>query len=193
MFQPAAKLAFVSRYCSPADGWCVYVDIDASELGETGGARKSPEAVARQKAMQSEGHEAMAKLSVLGATVRGPRAPWFATLMQSHPQCGGLVVPGDRDIVAVHPEKRRLIVAEVEGESSGQPEAKLYKAIGQAVMAASETEPGGLDASFVVVVYGNRIAAHLRRATVLEGINVSGVSISLSPDQDEWILGDTRE
>ena len=74
MFQPAAKYAFVSRYCPPADGWWVYVDIDASELGETGGERRTAAAIERQQAMQHEGRQAMEQLTALGATVRGPRA-----------------------------------------------------------------------------------------------------------------------
>lgn len=36
MIQPVAKLRFVERYCHPAEGWSVFVDVDASEEGRTG-------------------------------------------------------------------------------------------------------------------------------------------------------------
>lgn len=189
MFQPEVKCAFVSRYCPPEAGWWVYVDIDASELGETGGERRTAAAIGRQKIMQCEGRQAMQKLKALGATVRGPRAPWFASLKAAHPQFSELAVPGDRDIVAVHPEERRLIVAEVEGVSAGQPETKLYKAIGQAVMAVSETKTGGLDASFIVVVHGEKIGDHLCRATVLERLGITGLQIAREAEQDQWLIG----
>lgn len=189
MFQPEAKYEFVRRYCSPAHGWLVFVDIDASELGETGGPRTTPEAAARRQAMQDRGRWAMEQLAALGATVRGSRGPWFDAIACSHETCRRLRVPGDRDIVAIHPAEGRLVVAEVEGLSAGQPETKLYKAIGQLVMAVSETDPGGLDASFVIVVHGDRIGEHLRRASALTRLSVSGLQLDEDPSRDRWLLG----
>lgn len=45
--------------------------------------------------------------------------------------------PGDRDILTVHRDQKILWVAEVEGDSSGQPEGKIYKALGQLICAIS--------------------------------------------------------
>jgi len=189
MFQPEAKYEFIRRYCSPGHGWQVFVDIDASELGETGGKRKKPESIERQRLMQEQGRQAMQQLTSLGATVRGSRSAWFGALKRAHPSCGGLSVPGDRDIIALHPADNRLLVAEVEGTSSGQPETKLYKALGQIVMAISETESADFDTSFVVVVHGEKIGAHLRRASALSQLGISGLQIEQHPSRDRWVIG----
>ena len=125
MFQPRVKLEFIRRYVPPAKGWSVYVDIDASEEGRTGGTRTP-----NQLLMEKDALPVRAALKQLGATVGGPRAKWFSTL--AYPQ-----VVGDRDIVAFHPRRRQCVIAEIEGSSSGQSEQKLYKAMGQLVMAAS--------------------------------------------------------
>jgi hypothetical protein len=52
MFQLAVKLAFVKRYCNPQKGWEVFVDIDPSEEGRTGGGRKTP---GREDAKEGDG------------------------------------------------------------------------------------------------------------------------------------------
>ena len=87
-------------------------------------------------------------------------------------------VSGDRDIVAINAEARQLIVAEVEGASSGQPEQKLYKAIGQIVLALHATRKNGFKTAHVIVVHGDSIAKHLRRAVALKEIGVSGLSLA---------------
>ena len=55
MFQPQVKYEFVRRYCSPEQGWCVFVDIDGSEEGRTGGKREGDEAPAKRQREMQEG------------------------------------------------------------------------------------------------------------------------------------------
>jgi hypothetical protein len=182
MFQPEAKLHFVQLHCPPADGWRVYVDIDASEEGRTGGVRATPEAQATQLRMQMEGELARKSLIQLGAQVGGSRVDWFK---------GHHLPPivGDRDILAFHPESKRCLIAEVEGASTGQPEQKLYKAIGQLVMATSETQlPPEWSVEFVLVVVGDEIARHLARATSLKKLGISALSIDADPKKDRWLF-----
>jgi hypothetical protein len=183
MFQPEVKLCFVRRYCSPNDGWKVFVDLDASEEGRTGGERTTPEAQDRQRRMLAEGQRASGGLKQLGVTVGGDRATWC----REH---GVPVALGDRDIVAVHEHERLHFIAEVEGTSSGQPEQKLYKAIGQIVIACSVRPPHGWTQRFVLVVHGEAIAAHVRRASALTRLGVSAVSIGEDSAHDLWLLGE---
>ena len=99
------------------------------------------------------------------------------------------VLKGDPDVVAYNPQKKRLIVAEVEGESSGQPEQKLYKAIGQMVRTVSQL-PQGWNSRTVIVVYGDKIAAHLQCARALAKLGISGVAIADDVRNDRWLLGE---
>ncbi len=123
MIQPLAKLRFVERYCSPKAGWRVFVDIDPSEEGRTGSQRQTEEARARQQLMREQAPDAIRQLKLLGAFVGERKRQWKAQFK------GRLVLPpGDRDIIAVHTVHRILWVVEVEGDSSGQPEGKIYKA-----------------------------------------------------------------
>ena len=124
MFQPTVKLEFVRHYCPPGRGWHVFVDIDPSEEGRTGGERTNDIAREHQRLMQSDCQAAREQLERLGAQVCGSRAQWC----RQH-QLPRIV--GVRDIIALHSASRVYVVVEVEGESSGQPEQKLYKAIGQ--------------------------------------------------------------
>ena len=182
MYQPEVKLQFIQRYCSPHKGWKVYVDIDASEEGRTGGERKSPESRATQKRMAAESKQARAELTKLDVKVGGPRADWF----EEH---GLPEIKGDRDIVAFNPASKICLIAEVEGESTGQPEQKLYKAIGQIIMATSCEEPKGWVMKFALVVHGKGIAEQLHRATSLKRLGISALSLSASADDDEWLFG----
>jgi len=160
----------------------VYVDIDASEEGRTGGVRAIPEAQATQLRMQTEGELARKSLAQLGAQVGGSRADWFKR--QHLPP-----IVGDRDIVAFHQASKRCLIAEVEGASTGQPEQKLYKAIGQLVMATSETLlPPEWTVGFVLVVVGDKIARHLARATSLKKLGISALSIDADPKKDRWLF-----
>lgn len=168
MFQPRVKLEFVNRYCPPQDGWCVCVDIDPSEEGRTGGTRVTKGSRQRQTEMQADAARVRKKLKALGVSV-GDRKRWCTA--QGLPY-----LEGDPDIVAYNRAEERCIVAEVEGASSGQPEQKLYKAIGQVVRTASHL-PQGWRCHVVVVVYGEKIARHLLRAKALERLDIAGLDL----------------
>ncbi len=182
MFQPEVKLEFVRRYCSPIDGWKVFVDIDASEAGRTGGKRTSDGSRVRQIQMQKDADRVRREFEELGVTVGGNRIKWYT----SH---GFPAIDGDRDIVAFHSGKKHCVIAEVEGTSAGQPEQKLYKAIGQIVMAANSYVLDGWEQDLVIVVYGEEIVSHLERAKALEKLNISAVSIASDKIADRWLFG----
>jgi hypothetical protein len=90
--------------------------------------------------------------------------------------------------VAVHLRDKKLIIAEIEGESTGQPEQKVAKAIGQIVSALNETECSGFSKEFVIVVQGEKLRNHLERAKALVSLGVSGLSIGEPPEPDEWLF-----
>ena len=182
MFQPEVKLAFVERYCSPRKGWVVFVDIDPSEEGRTGGARKTGDAQAQQRAMRTAANSVRARFAKLGVTVGGNRNRWFH-------KNGFPKVDGDRDIVAFQRSRKRYLIAEAEGVSSGQPEQKLYKAIGQIVVAASAKPLGEWQRDLVLVVHGDEVTEHLKRVTALERLGVSALSIAEDPRKDQWVIG----
>jgi hypothetical protein len=160
MFQPEVKLAFVRRYCPPAAGWKVLVDIDASEEGRTGREPATDEARQRKRLMKRDADRVRRALERLSVKVGGSRKRWFK-------RYGLPSIEGDRDIIAFHQARRVCVIAEVEGTSASQPEQKLYKAIGQIVMAASSDKLKGWRRTLVLVVHGERIAEHLDRAKVL--------------------------
>ncbi len=183
MFQPQVKLEFVRRYCPPAHGWQVFVDIDPSEEGRTGGKRTAGEACQRQRQMQKDGQEAREELQRLGVTVGGNRTAWYRKHQLPH-------INGDRDIVAFNTKKRLYLIAEVEGKSSGQPEQKLYKSIGQIVMSASDEVPEGWDRRLILVVYGEAIARHLGGASALKRLGVSAIALDETKNGDMWLFGE---
>lgn len=186
MFQPEVKLEFVRRYCSPANGWTVFVDIDASEEGRTGGERTTEEARRMQKQMRSDAKRVRRKFEKLpGVTVGGKREAWFET--HAFPR-----VEGDRDIVAFHHDQRFCLIAEVEGSSSGQPEQKFYKAIGQLVVAASAGELKGWKQTLVLVVHGEEIAMHLSRAIAPDKLGISALALAKTRTGDRWLFGNPR-
>lgn len=182
MFQPQVKLAFVERYCNPRDGWVVFADIDPSEEGRTGGPRKAGDAQVQQVAMRAAARNVRSRFAKLGVTVGGSRERWFR-------ENGFPKVDGDRDMVAFQPLRKRYLIAEAEGVSSGQPEQKLYKAIGQIVVAASATPLGGWQRELVLVVHGDDITEHLKRVAALEHLGVSALSIAEDPRKDRWVIG----
>ena len=177
MFQPRVKLEFIRRYLAPDNGWKVYVDIDASEEGRTGGTL-----TANQQRMREDASRVKEALARFGVQVGGPRGDWFEA--GSFPR-----VAGDRDIVAFHTKRRRCVIAEIEGESTGQSEQKLYKAMGQLVMAMSVNTVEGWDTLFVLVVHGEKIAAHLERAKALQKLNISGLALARDAAADRWYFG----
>jgi hypothetical protein len=183
MIQAMVKLRFVKRYCSPAEGWHVFVDIDPSEEGRTGTPRLSEESRDRLERMLEEAPQAVRGLIELGACVGKRKRAWQ--------HCFGrtLELPkGDRDIIAVHPDKRRLLIAEVEGDSGGQPEGKIYKALGQLVVAAGEPSPTGYRRQLILVVWGNRAEWHLLRASASARIGIAGLVIGDCEEQDRWLF-----
>ena len=91
-------------------------------------------------------------------------------------------------MIAIHGATRRILIAEVEGASSGQPEAKLYKAIGQLVTAVDSCDWRGYVPAYVLAVHGRPMIAHLRRAAVLRRLGISAVHIAELRDNDEWIF-----
>jgi len=131
--------------------------------------------------MRSDGERARKVLKEIGVTVGGVRREWFG-----HHNLP--VVRGDRDILAFHKRRRILLVAEAEGISGAQPEQKLYKAIGQIVMAASEEVPIGWNRRLFLVVHGKSITEHLSRVIFLEQLGVSAISIE-DYMVDRWIFG----
>jgi hypothetical protein len=184
MFQPEVKLEFVRRYCPPANGWKIFMDIDPSEEGRTGGNRETDTARQRQEQMQSDALRVRSELRAMGVTVGGSRPEWF----KKH---GLPLICGDRDIMAFNHEKRVCVIAEVEGESTGQPEQKLYKAIGQLVMAAGTCELEGWKQTLVLVVYGEKISEHLRRAKALDRLDISALALGKAGTGDRWLFGNT--
>lgn len=182
MFQPAAKREFIQRYCDPQQGWIVFVDIDASEEGKTGGKRRTREARERQKLMQKDAARVRATLQKIGVQAGGSKRTW----LQAHDLP---IIVGDRDIIAFNTSTKTCLIAEVEGQSSGQPEQKLYKAIGQLVMAIGGALPEGWQMKFVLVVFGERIGAHLDRAGALAKLGISGLQLAKNPAADRWVFG----
>jgi hypothetical protein len=184
MIQPIAKLRFVERYCSPSDGWSVFVDIDASEEGRTGSERRTATALARHARVLEEAPLAVRQLEEIGAFVGDRKRKWinhFGT---------GLAVPrGDRDIIAVHQDRRLLWVVEVEGDSGGQPEGKIYKALGQLLCAVTESRLDGFESSFTLVAWGDAVAVHLARARAASQIGISGLAIAEVVVDDRWLFG----
>ncbi len=188
MFQPRVKLEFVRRYCSPENGWRVCVDIDPSEEGRTGGTRENGESVRRQEKMREDGLWVRKKFEELGVRV-GDRKRWCKAN-------GFRYLQGDPDIVAYDAAGKRCLIAEVEGASSGQPEQKLYKAIGQMVRTVSnlsETLPEDWNRCCVIVVYGKQIAGHLERVRVLKKLDISGLALADDKSGDRWCFGDPCE
>ncbi|AEH61278.1 hypothetical protein Mzhil_1434 [Methanosalsum zhilinae DSM 4017] len=182
MFQPRVKLEFINRYCPPSKGWEVFVDIDASEEGRTGGTRKKPEAIQRQDEMKDDVFLVKQKFKELGVTVGGSRSNWYST--NQFPK-----LEGDRDIVAFNSKNKSCIIAEVEGSSSGQPETKVYKAIGQIVIALNKCNLKDWEQNFILVVHGEKVETHLKEACALEKLGIAAISLYKDRNSDKWLFG----
>lgn len=116
----------------------------------------------------------------LGVSV-GDRKRWC----QAH---GVPYLERDPDIVAYDRKQKPWVVTEVEGASSGQPEQKLYKAIGQIVRTASHL-PDDWRCRLVIVVYGDKIARHLARAKALNRLEIAGLHLTDDKTSDRWLFG----
>jgi hypothetical protein len=158
----------------------VCVDTDASEKGLTGGVRRSDEGRRRQDAMKSDWESVEKQFQGLGVCIGG-RKRWCKDR--------GMHIKGDIDVIAVGGE--RCVLAEVEGASSGQPEQKLYKAIGQMVRTAGRLPEGWSTNGnrLVIVVYGDRIAEHLKQAHALAELGISGLALAHHNGKDCWLFG----
>jgi hypothetical protein len=99
-------------------------------------------------------------------------------------------IQGDRDVIAVNQQTGRLLIVEVEGVSSGQPETKVYKAVGQAIAATSCKIPENFVPTIGVAVVGARLADHLKRCSVLATLGVFGVRLDEQAAAfDDWVFG----
>ena len=186
MYQPRAKLEFVRRYCSPQEGWLVFVDIDPSEEGRTGGIRKSKGAREREMEMRRDALRVREELGRLGITPGGDRKEWF----QRH---GVPLVDGDRDIVAFHKATHRCLIAEIEAESSGQPEQKVYKAVGQVLVAGGVALSAPWTVARIIVVSGERMRVVLKKCRELHRLGISGLMLADDSAADAWIFGKVLE
>jgi hypothetical protein len=179
MYQPRVKLAFIQRYCSPLDGWQVCVDIDASEEGRTGNKREKAESINRQIEMQNDAPRVREAFERMGVRV-GKRKLWCKSHNLPY-------IARDADIVAY--KGKHCIVAEVEGHSSGQPEQKLYRAIGQMVHTAGNL-PCGWRYHLVIVVYGDKVARHLEQSRALAKLHISGLVLDDDARKDKLRFGE---
>ena len=184
MIQPVVKLRFVERYCNPSEGWSVFVDIDASEEGRTGSERQTAGARARHDRVLTEAPKALRDLTQVGAFVGDRKRKWNAHFGNQVP-----LAKGDRDIMAVHQAKRLFWIAEIEGDSGGQPEGKIYKALGQLVCAVTESRLQGFQTLFSLVVWGEQPCTHLARAVAVAQLGVSGLVVGETRADDRWLFG----
>lgn len=175
-------MEFIRRYCSPKSGWEVHVDIDPSEVGRTGGEKIGARARDSRIERRKDGEIVCAELAKLGVQVNGSRSAWSARL-------GFPCLPGDRDLIAFHRGTRCCVIAEMEGVSGGQPEQKIYKAIGEIVMALSQNTLSDWHLEFVPAVHGAEMVRHLAAATVLTKLGVSVLAVAPDRVDDRWILG----
>jgi hypothetical protein len=179
MFQPRVKLEFVRRYL-PQKGWHVCVDIDPSEEGRTASGKVLNLRNGKKQCWQTRPEW-------------WPRSKrWTSVSVIASRWCQARELPyleGDPDVVAYDPLQKRCVIAEVEGASAGQPEQKLYKAIGQMVRTVSNLPPSWTS-HLVIVVYGDQIADHLQRARALAKLGVSGLALGDNAREDRWLFGE---
>jgi len=176
------KLHFIRSFCNPAEGWTVFVDIDPSEGGRTGGLRKTEKAMLRQVNMQKDARDVRESFKNLGVFTGQRAKAWrqaFGTRLKP--------IKGDRDIIAVNQKNRTVLIAEVEGESSGQPEQKLYKAIGQIVIARKECTVPEKYSTRLVLVVPPALRSHLLRASALSEIGIKGLVVG-AENGDEYVF-----
>jgi len=132
--------------------------------------------------MQKDGETSRKELQKLGVQVGGNRRVWSREHELPY-------INGDRDVIAFNIKKRLYLIAEVEGESSGQPEQKLYKAIGQIVKTASEEVQSGWSRNLILVVYGEKISKHLAQMKALDRLGISACVLNNNKNEDLWLFG----
>lgn len=188
MFQPQIKLEFVRRYCSPKAGWWVFVDIDPSEEGRTGGEFTKPEAKRRRRQMQQSAKIVREEFAKLKVQVGGCRKDWLKGVGVSDLCTVFPCLESDRDVVAIHPESKSVVIAEIEGETSGQPEQKLYKAIGQVIFAVAAVTTDDWEIGYILVVHGDGLAKRLRRVPILRLLEISALHLAEKKKNDKWLF-----
>ncbi len=174
MYQPEVKRRFIECRCNPKDGWVVYVDIDASEVGNAGGSVDSRAAMATAWQVEAPAYEALGSNVYVNANIMEERGdlPSFR---------------GRSDIIAYHLQSKVCLIAEVEGMSSLQPEQKVYHAVGQLLTTMSdvngETRDSEHDAwayQFVVVVHNNDGAIRaLQKMRVIRTLGIQAFVIDV--------------
>jgi hypothetical protein len=177
MFQPRAKLEFVRRYCPPNRGWHVCVDIDGSEKG-TAGKRTKESSIKRGLEMQADWFHVEKELRGLKVRI-GNYPSWCKEL--------NLSTFGHRPDIATYHSDRGCIIAEVEAQSTGQPEDKVYMAVGQIMLAASVPISEKWKPHFFVVVHGSKMVDVFRRMTQLTKIPIFGFSLA-DNEEDEIVI-----
>lgn len=182
MFQPAIKLEFVRRYCNPKRGWKVFVHIDRSEEGRTGGLRTTEIAKLRQSAMGQEAERVKGALRRLQVLPHEDCEAWCSDQALAPPA-------GRRDIFAFHSRAKVYLVVEVEGESSGQPEQKIARAIEQIVREASEPKLRSWKRELVLVAEGEKLSARLETVAALERLGISALALGSRKRNDRWVFG----
>ena len=105
MYQIQVKEYLVRQAFPPSEGWSVWVDVDAMELGK-GGYQPEEKRVAAAASLDS--------LKDLGVELR------------AHPEYGRA------DVVAVRDTE--TVICEVEGRSTKQSEQAMYSALGQLLL-----------------------------------------------------------
>jgi hypothetical protein len=185
MVQSEVKLEFVRRYCTPRNGWRVFVDID--RLGEGRTEVESNADVRKRQAAMAETagivRTALEELGVTVGTVPDGLDDWYEKVgLWRH--------PGDRDIVAFHRASKTFLVAEVIGQFPAQPEQRLGKAIGEIIAARTIWSLRSWNHPCLLVVHGDDMAGHLAKANALARIGVSGLALARDEADDRWLFGE---
>ena len=157
MYQPEVKYQFIrDKFWGKA--WEVLVDIDASERGDAGGNKDSRRL---RKAKWKKTKRRLEEIGIKFTNDHRQKSDLREELIAK-----GLEIPARPDIVAFRKRRGKkpdLWIIEVEGQSSRQPEQKVYSAIGQILLALFETPANNVELHFAVVVYGEKEARHLER------------------------------
>lgn len=173
MFQPEVKYRFVCNYCPPRKGWLVHVDIDGAEKGKTGGNRDT-----RQLRADSW-KKIKKKFGKNHIDCNGRFKQWLKEkcplLISNEPE--RLKFLRRRDILAFHPKRKIILVAEIESKSSEkeQAERKIYNAVGQLFRAIDELS-NGCKYKLMVAVHGENLEKNLTKMySGLKQLSITGV------------------
>ncbi len=172
MFQPEVKYHFIHKYCPPKKGWFVHVDIDGAEKGKTGGNRNT-------RKRRAESWEKYKEKFIDGKIdCNGCFKQWLKNKCSLHISNDSETMNflRRRDVLAFHPKKNTVLIAEIESESSEreQTERKIYSAIGQLTRSIGELSK--FKSKLMIVVHGERLEENLKRMHVgLKKLSITGV------------------